>query len=92
MKSDAAQAIALRALARIASDETELERLLVQSGLAPRSLRARASDPTFLGFVLDFVMGDEARARTLAEAEGLRPEDLTRARAALPGGDAPYWT
>ncbi len=89
---DDPQALALRALAWMAEDGAALEGLLAASGLGVAELRARAGDPEFLGFALDYLMDDERRARAFAEAEGLAPEALTQARARLPGGDAPGWT
>lgn len=87
-----AEAVALRALMWMAEDGAALAGLLAASGLAPAELRARAGEPEFLGFALDFVMEDEGRARAFAEAADLDPEALARARAALPGGDAPHWS
>lgn len=92
MTPDAAAAFALRALGRLAEDPDELGALMAAAGLSPADLRAGAGDPAFLGFVLDFVLQDEARAAALAVAEGLPEDGVRRARAALPGGDVPDWT
>ena len=66
--------------------------MLALSGAAPGEIRARAADPEFLGFVLDFLLGADATVIAFAAAAGLRPEDVGRARAALPGGAEPAWT
>lgn len=66
--------------------------LLDASGAPPGALRARASDPEFLGFCLDFAMSDEALLVEGCRACGLDPQLAAAARAALPGGDAPHWT
>lgn len=87
---EAAEALALGALAFVAADEDRLTRLLASSGLDPADLAARAGDPEFLGFVLDAVLSDEETAATFAAVQQLSPEDLHRARAALPGA-APEW-
>ena len=87
-----AEAVALRALMWMAEDGAALAGLLAASGLTPADLRARAGEPAFLGFVLDFVMEHEARARGGAARAGRGPEALARARAGLPGGDAPHWS
>ena len=84
--------LARSALLWLAGRPDDLGRLLAESGLGPADLRARADDPVLLGFVLDFVLADEARLRAFAEAEGVAPDAPLRARAALPGGDAPHWT
>ena len=87
-----AEEVALKALAWIAAQEDALGALLAASGLAPTELRDRAADPEFLGFVLDFLMQDEAMLCAFAAAAGVAPDAPMRVRAALPGGQAPHWT
>lgn len=87
-----AEALALEALGWIAGREEALGALLGVSGMAPDALRARAADPEFLGFVLDFLMQDEAMLCGFAADLGVSPEAPMRARALLPGGAAPHWT
>lgn len=87
-----AEALALAALAWIAEREEALGALLGMSGMAPDDLRARAADPEFLGFVLDFLMQDEAMLCACAGDLSVSPEAAVRARAALPGGADPHWT
>lgn len=87
-----AEALALRALAWVAADPDLTGAFMAAAGADPGDLRARAADPPFLGFVLDFILGDEAALLAFAAAEGIRPELPMRARAALPGGDLPNWT
>jgi hypothetical protein len=87
-----AAALGRDALLWLAARPDDVAALLAASGLGAAALRARAADPELLGFVLDFVLADEARARAFAEAHGLAPDAALRARAALPGGDAPDWT
>ncbi len=87
-----AEALAARALAWMAGDAEMMGRFLAQSGAGPADLRARAAEPEFLGFVLDFLVADETALVAFAEAEGVPPERAMRARAALPGGDLPEWT
>ena len=59
---------------------------------APVAFRAGASDPVFLGSVLDFILMDDAWVIEFSEAAGIAPEKLGRARQALPGGEAVNWT
>ncbi len=87
-----AEALALRALAWMAGDADLVGRFLAATGAGPADLRARAADPEFLGFVLDFLLSDEAALVAFAAAEQIRPEQPMRARAALPGGELPNWT
>ncbi len=91
MKQERAVAIAQEALIWLAGEPDALGQFLAASGLAPKDFRARAADPDFLGFVLDFVLASDASVLAFAAAAGLRPEDPARARMALGGGE-PHWT
>jgi len=92
MNPDDAEALALTALASLASDPDELAAFLAESGLGPAEIRARARDPEFLGGVLDFIMAEDSRVLALAETAGLKPEMILRARGLLPGGAQTHWT
>ena len=87
-----AEALAVRALAWMAGDEELVGRFLAMTGAGPGDLRARAGEPEFLGFVLDFLLADEAALIAFAAAENIRPDLPMRARAGLPGGALPNWT
>lgn len=87
-----AAALAQEALLFIAEREDALGAFLGGAGLSVSELRDRAADPEFLGFALDFLLGDEALLLAFAETAQISPELPMRARAALPGGDAPHWT
>lgn len=92
MAAGEAETLAARALAWMAGDAELIGRFLASSGAGPAELQASAADPGFLGFVLDFILADEASVLAFAAAEGVRPDVVARARAALPGGDLPSWT
>ena len=85
-KSEDAEVIALRALGFLASDGERLERFMALSGLTLPAIRQQAGDPAFLAGVLDHVLGDQSLLLMFAEAEDLRPEQVERCRARLPGG------
>jgi hypothetical protein len=87
-----AEALAVSALAWMVGDDKLIGRFLATAGAAPGDLRARAAEPEFLGFVLDFLLADETALIAFATAENIRPEQPMRARAALPGGDLSNWT
>ena len=87
-----AETIALRALAFIASDEDAMGGFLGRCGADIETVRTRAKDPEFLGFVLDHLMTEDESVIAFASAEGLDPTQVVEARAALPGGDTPNWT
>ncbi len=92
MNGDAAERLAIDALAWLAEDEEILLAFLGQAGAGIDDLRARAREPEFLGFVLDHLLAHESLLMSFCEARGLAPETPMRARAALPGGDIPNWT
>lgn len=91
MKQEQAIAVGQKALIWMAEEPDLLAGFLAASGLAPDDIRARAADPEFLGFVLDFVLAADAHVLAFAAAAALPPEATARARAALGGGE-PHWT
>lgn len=92
MNKDAAETFALKALAWIAGRDELSGAFLGASGLSADELASRAGDPEFLGFVLDFLLGDEEALLDFCEDVEAPPDAPMRARAALPGGDDPNWT
>ncbi|MEO1773902.1 MAG: DUF3572 domain-containing protein [Pseudomonadota bacterium] len=92
MTSDEAEEIAIAALGFLAAEPERIGAFLATAGADAEDLRARAGDPTFLGFVLDHLLTDDAAVLAFAEGANLRPEAVMRARQALPGGDVPAWT
>ena len=79
-----AQAVALQAIAFIAGDEELLPRFVGLTGCGQDEIRGRIGEDSFLGGVLDFILGDEATLLAFAEASGLSPEAPMAARARLP--------
>ena len=75
--------LALRALAFLAQDEERVGRFLALTGLDPGDIRASLLEAGFQLAVLDHLASDEALLLAFAEAEGLRPEAVGRARRAL---------
>ncbi|MFV0473929.1 MAG: DUF3572 domain-containing protein [Pikeienuella sp.] len=92
MRQETAEVLALKALGWIVADEDLAGAFLAASGAGAAELRERAGDPEFLGFVLDFLLADEAALLAFCDANGEKPETPMRARAALPGGEMPNWT
>ena len=92
MQAGDAETLALRALAWLAGNDELLPVFLGSTGAALGDLRGRAREPEFLASVLDFLLMDDAWVTGFAAAEGVRPESLAEARAALPGGGNPHWT
>lgn len=92
LQRDLAETLALQALGWLASNEELLPVFMGSTGVSEADLRARASDPEFLGAVLDFLTMDDAWLLAFSEAAGVPPTDPVAARAALPGGNLPHWT
>ncbi len=92
MTPEIAATTARDALIWMADRPEALGAFLAAGGLAPGDLRGRADDPEFLGFLLDFLLGDEDLLLAFCAEAGVAPTVPARARAALPGGDAPNWT
>ncbi len=88
--NEEAARLGVAALQFLADDPERLERFLSLSGLGPHNLRKAASEPTFLGAVLDHVAGDEKLLIAFAADQNLRPEVVMRAREALVG-PPPDW-
>jgi hypothetical protein len=84
LSGETAATVALRALAHIAADPAQLQRLMENSGLSADELRARAADPALLAGVLDFLLADESALLAFCATAGLAPDLPARARAALP--------
>ena len=85
MNNDAAEAIAVNALAFIATDAARLARFLDLTGLTPQSIRAAARDSGFLVGVLDYIDADEALLKAFADSSGINPSTVSKARLALGG-------
>ena len=91
MNPEQAETLAIQALSWLASGEEILSQFLNVTGAAPGDLRARAKEPEFLGFVLDFIMRDDETILGFCSAAGATPAAVQRAGVAL-GGGLPNWT
>jgi hypothetical protein len=82
--SDGADIVtALTALAWTLEDPARATRLLDLTGLTPEDLRAGAGDRSVLAALLDFLAGHEPDLIACADAIGIGPADLIRARDGL---------
>ncbi len=85
LSPDAAEALALKALAWLAADPDGLARFLAETGLDGAGLRAAAALPETLAGVLDHLLADEARLVAFCSETGIDPALPARARRLLPG-------
>ncbi len=83
-----AEAIAVKALGFVAADPELLPRFLAITGIEAHSIRRAASEPGFLGGVLQFILAHEPTLLRFAEETGTPPASVGKALRALPlGGD-----
>jgi hypothetical protein len=80
---DAMIVTGLEALAWTLEDPARARRLLDLTGLTPEALREGAGDARILAALLDFLAGHEPDLVACAEAIGVAPADLVRARDGL---------
>jgi hypothetical protein len=92
ISQDAAETLGLKALAFLIGDEDLLPVFMGASGASANDLQTRASEPEFLGSVLDFLLMDDAWVIRFGDAEAVRYDQVMQARAALPGGRQMHWT
>jgi hypothetical protein len=85
VQPSAAEILALKALAYLATDGDGLVRFLALSGLELEDLRARAGSPELLAGVVDFLLSDEALCAAFLAAEDIDAPTLHAARRGLPG-------
>jgi hypothetical protein len=85
MTPEAAETVALQALAYVVGEAAARERFLALSGAEPALLRTEAGNAAFLAGVLDFVLADEALLVAFCDAAEIAPETPQHARACLPG-------
>jgi hypothetical protein len=82
---EAAETLAVQALAFIAEEPDRLGAFLAASGIGPEAIRDAAREPGFLAGVLDHMLGDESLLLAFADSAGLDPASIARARRALGG-------
>ena len=92
MSQEAAETTAIGALGWLAGNDDLLPVFLNASGAGVDDLRARISDPDFLGSVLDFLLMDDAWVVAACDANGWKYDQLMMARVMLPGGEQVNWT
>jgi Protein of unknown function (DUF3572) len=77
---EAAETLAVQALAFIAEQPEQIARFLAETGIGPDQIRAAARQPDFLAGVLDHMLGDEALLIAFADSAGIDPAAVVRLR------------
>ena len=78
-----AEIMAVQALSFLAEDPERLGAFLSMTGIGPDAIRDAAREPGFLAGVLEHILDNEPLLLAFAEAAGLDPADIARARNAL---------
>jgi hypothetical protein len=86
-KRENAEALAIRALAFVASDPELLPRFLAITGIEAHAIRQAAREPGFLAGVLQFIAAHEPTLMRFSDESGIPPQDVAAAMRALPFGD-----
>jgi hypothetical protein len=92
VSTEFAETVGLQALAWLVSNEDLLPVFLGSTGADATDLAARASDPAFIGSVLEFLTMDDAWVMAFCDSCGLPYTAPLEARQVLPGGATPNWT
>jgi hypothetical protein len=79
----AAEMLAVQALAFIAEDEGRLSSFVAATGIAPQSIRDAAREPNFLAGLLEHILTDENLLIAFAATAGIDPAEVARAHQAL---------
>lgn len=90
-KNDA-HIVALQVVAWLGATDDLLLVFTGSTGLDPADLQGRLDDAEFLAAAMDFLFQDDLWVVKFMEENAISPELLRLTRAALPGGDTPFWT
>jgi hypothetical protein len=92
MTQVSAETVGLQALAWLAGNEDLFPIFLGSTGASEGDVRNGATDPEFLGGLLEFLLMDDAWVISFCDSISLPYERLTEARQSLPGGEQVHWT
>ena len=84
--AEAAESLAIQALAFLAAEPERLGRFLATTGIGPEGIRSAAREPQFLAGLLDYLVGDEQLLIEFANHIAVDPAEVARACSALAPG------
>jgi hypothetical protein len=82
---EAAEMLAIQALAFIAEDPERLGRFLEATGIPVERIRDAARERGFLAGVLEHMLSDESLLLAFADGAAIDPAEIARARSSLGG-------
>jgi hypothetical protein len=80
---EAAEMLAIQALAFIAEEPERMTGFLSTTGIAPDAIRTAAGEPDFLAGVLEHMLADENLLLAFADSAGIDPAGIAHAHRAL---------
>jgi hypothetical protein len=89
---ESAESLGLQVLGWLAANEELLPIFMGATGAGADDVRAQATDPVFLGAVLDFIMMDDSWVIAFCDSAKVPYERIMQARQSLPGGEQVNWT
>ena len=92
LSRDASETLALNALTWLVGNDELLPVFLGASGASAEDMRARASEPEFLGSVLEFLTMDDSWVVAFCDDHGLAYEQPMLAAQVLLGTARTHWT
>ena len=92
ISAQSAETLALNVLSWLVGNEELLPVFLGSTGASAQDLRDRASEPEFLGSVLEFLMLDDSWVIAFCDANSVPYDVPSQARAVLSGGSDVHWT
>ena len=91
-RQEAAESLALQALMYLLEQPELTGGFLAASGASHGDLAKLATEPVFLGAVLDYLTEDDNRVMAFCDQAGLAYTEPMQARLALPGAQHTHWT
>jgi Protein of unknown function (DUF3572) len=82
---EAAEILAIQALAFMAEDSERMAAFLSASGITSDHIRDAAREPGFLAGVLEHMLADETLLLAFADSAGIDPAGIAKAKRALGG-------
>lgn len=87
-----AEILALRVVSWMLGDDERTQGFLAATGASPSDVAVQATDPAFLGAVLDHLLSDDALIRAFCDEANLPYTTPMQARPHLPGFSQMHWT